>query len=98
MRSVFVIVHLAASFGLTVAVQGQGPYRNYDSILSEWELHQLTGRVHATYSGGSAIVSADELRHPVSNKARRAMEDAQRKGKSGDHSAAIEDLHKVLVK
>ena len=102
MRCVFVILNFAlvwASCGVTVAVQGQVPYRNWpDSIFSAWELRELNERNPANYSGGPAIVSADELRHPVSNKARRALENAQRKGDSGDHSAAIEDLIKALIK
>jgi Flp pilus assembly protein TadD len=47
---------------------------------------------------GAAIVSADRLRWPLSNKARRMIEKAQAYSNSGDHDRAIEELTRTLVK
>ena len=104
MRGVPIILRSAvvcAVFGVAVPVQGQYLHSTgYDSIFHAWELRELNQTAHASASVARdrAIVSADELRHPLSSKARHSLEDAKRKGESGDHSAAIEALRKSLIK
>ena len=104
MRGVCVSVWLlavCAGFWVAVPVQGQGPHRSgYDTAMYAWELRELNqpATEPAGQPGGSAIVSADELRHPLSSKARRALEDARRQAEMGNHSAAIDGLQKTLIK
>ncbi|HEX3681385.1 MAG TPA: tetratricopeptide repeat protein [Bryobacteraceae bacterium] len=91
---------VCAGFWIVIPVQAQNPYRNSHDPRYGWELQELNERpaLPANVASGPAIVSADELRHPLTAKARRAMEDANREAESGNHSAAIEDLRKAVVK
>jgi Flp pilus assembly protein TadD len=47
---------------------------------------------------GSAIVSIDTLRHPLSSKGRQLLEKAMRLAGRGNHAAAIKCLREALVK
>jgi tetratricopeptide (TPR) repeat protein len=103
MRSVSIIMQfvvMCAGFWAAVPAEGQSPYRNVHDPMYSWELQELNEPAPkpANFSSGPAIVSVDELRHPLSAKARRAMEDANRESELGNHSAAIDDLRKALVK
>lgn len=81
-------------------IQAQSTYRNGHNPMYGWELQEMNERaqIPAHLGSGPPIVSADELRHPLTAKARRAMEDANREAESGNHSAAIEDLRRAVVK
>src|SRR5579872_4679244 len=103
MRSISLVVRfvlMCAGFWVACSAEGQSPYRNVHERMYSWELQQLNepATKPPNASSGPAIVSVDELRHPLSAKARRAMEDANREAELGNHSAAIDDLRKVLVK
>jgi len=52
----------------------------------------------ARVPSGPATVSADELRNPLSSKARRRLEKALRLSELGKHPAAIQELRETLVK
>jgi tetratricopeptide (TPR) repeat protein len=47
---------------------------------------------------GSAVVSADMLRHPIAPKVRQRLLSALKKMDSGDHEAAIGQLKETLAK
>ena len=47
---------------------------------------------------GAPLVSADFLRHPLSDKAKRVILDAQHRGERGDHLGAIAELRRALDK
>jgi tetratricopeptide (TPR) repeat protein len=56
-----------------------------------WEL--APGPSAAADLKGGALVSAEELRHPVSKKGQKLLEKAQRFAQAGNHSKAIEELN-----
>ena len=55
-------------------------------------------QLDARHSNGSAIVSIDLLRHPISPKVRKLLLGAMDKMDSGDHATAIERLSEILAK
>jgi predicted Zn-dependent protease len=74
-----------------LARRGSGPFDG----AQHREVHvpiKLTDR------GGATTVSADSLRHPISQKARGMLQKALRAMDSGDHHAAIKQLTLTLAK
>ena len=109
MRSLFVniqFVIMCAGYCMVVSVEGQTVYQDhqggdgYGRAFYELELRALNEPApqSETASNGAAVVSADVLRHPLSSKARHELEEARHQIDLGNHSAAIEDLQKTMVK
>ena len=67
------------------------------AALAAWPLQ---GQSDVTTEAGprQMTISADLLHHPISEKARRTLRRALETMKSGDHEAAIEQLHGALAK
>jgi len=109
MPSLFVNIQFAimcANLCTAVLVEGQTVYHDYQSggdysrAFYDWQLRALNApsSQSQTASNGPVVVSADVLRHPLSSKARRELENARHQIDLGNHAAAIEELRKTMVK
>lgn len=103
MRRVLSLQFVVLYAGLLAAApaKGQSIHQDrYDRAMSEWELESFNNSAGrpAELPSGPPIVSADELRHPMSSKARHDLDEARHQIDIGNHSGAIEELQRALIK